>query len=336
MNFWAKLKQPPWRTVVPGVCVLLFVPFCYWIWSPGLDVRDGRHDRGQNGIWISHGWLGDDGWFVKNGKTNELGRYRTSDSIRALAAKCRKNHITDIFPHLCPADVEGQIPSVDAGQVERFLDEFAAFRVLPWIGGANGSSARYRNAKWRQNFIGSVKHLFDVHSRFAGVHLNVEPLTSGDADFLKFLDELKANLPIGKLLSIAAYPPPTCWQPSEDVHWSETYFREVAKRCDQIAVMLYDTSLRVPKFYQRLMAQWTIEVLSWSEGKAVLLGVPTYNDAGVDYHNPRVENLQNALPGIHRGLSPEPLPKNYQGIALYCDWETDESEWKYLRDHFLK
>lgn len=336
MNLCAKIKQPPWRTIVPGVCVLLFVPLAYLVWSPGLDVRDGRHDRGLSGIWISHGWLGDDGWFIRNGKTNEFNRYRTKESVRTLATKFREHHITDVFPHLCPADIEGPIPAVNAGQVESFLDEFAGFRVMPWIGGPNGGAVRYRNEKWRQTFLTSVRKLFEVHPRFAGVHLNVEPLTSGDADFLKLLEELKAALPPEKLLSIAAYPPPTRWQPSEEVHWSEDYFRQVAKRSDQLAVMMYDTSLRVPKFYQRLMADWTTEVLEWSEGKPMLLGVPTYSDVGVEYHNPRVENLRNALLGIHRGLSRQSLPTNYQGLAVYCDWETDELEWRYFREHFLK
>lgn len=336
MNLWAKLKQPPWRTLVPGVCALLLLPLCYWTWSPGLEVSDGRHDRGRNGIWISHGWLGDDGWFIQNGMTNEFNRYRSKESIRALATKFREHHITDVFPHLCPAEIEGSIPAVDAVQVKEFLDELSGFHVLPWIGGPNGSSARYRNEGWRQAFLASVQKLLEAHPRFAGVHLNVEPLTSGDEDFLKFLDELKSGLPTGKILSMAAYPPPTRWQPSEDVHWNENYFREVAKRCDQIAVMMYDTSLRVPKFYQRLIADWTAEVLAWSEGKPVLLGVPTYSDTGVEYHHPRVENLRNALLGIHRGLSRQSMPTNYQGLAIYCDWETDESEWSYLREHFLK
>lgn len=299
-------------------------------------MRDGRHDRSQNGIWISHGWLGDDAWFVRNEKTNELARYRSRDEIRSLAAKFRTHHITDVFPHLCPADIEGPIPALDADQTEMFLDEFAGFRVMPWIGGPNGGSVRYRDAKWRAVFLGSVRKLFETHPRFAGVHLNVEPLTSGDVDFLKLLEELKVSLPTGKILSIAAYPPPTRWQPSEEVHWSEDYFRQVAKQCDQLAVMMYDTSLGVPKLYQQLMAEWTAEVLAWSEGKPVLLGVPTYSDTGVAYHHPRVENLRNALLGIHSGLSRQPLPAHYQGVAIYCDWETDEAEWEYLQKHFLR
>jgi hypothetical protein len=100
--------------------------------------------------------------------------------------------------------------------------------------------------------------------------------------------------------------------------------------------MMYDTAQLIPKTYQQLMADWTQEVFAWSEGKPVLLGVPTYDDAGVGYHHPRAENLTNALLGIHRGLSRQPLPADYQGVAIYCEWETSEAEWLYFREHFRK
>jgi hypothetical protein len=167
------------------------------------------------------------------------------------------------------------------------------------------------------------------------VHINVEPIPSGDKSFLAFLEIVRTALPSGKVLSIAAYPPPTRWHPSPDVHWSEAYFREVARRCDQVALMMYDAGQRVPKAYQKLMADWTEEVLAWSEGKPVLLGIPTYDDADSGYHNPNVENVTNAVLGVHRGLGLHRLPENYQGIAIYCDWETSDSEWAYLREHFL-
>jgi hypothetical protein len=67
----------------------------------------------------------------------------------------------------------------------------------------------------------------------------------------------------------------------------------------------------------------------------VLLGIPTYEDADSGYHFPNVENVTNAVLGVHRGLARQPLPGNYQGIAIYCDWETSDAEWAYLREHFL-
>jgi hypothetical protein len=335
MNFFRNLMRPPWRTIVAGALLLAALWLGFWLWTPGLDVRDGCHDRGRNGLWLGHGWLGGDEWFIRNAKTNEIARFRDPRRIKELAARLRQHHITDVFPHLCPAEPDGMLPPVDAAQVERFLDAFEGLRVIPWIGGPNGSSARLHKPEWRAAFAANVRNLLAAHPRLAGVQINVEPLASGETNFLVLLEELRAVLLPGKLLSIAAYPPPTWWHPYPDVHWDETYFREVARRSDQLAVMMYDAGQRIPKTYQRLMADWTREVLAWSEGKPVLLGVPTYDDAGAGYHDPRVENLTNALLGIHRGLSRQTLPANYQGVAIYCEWETSEAEWAYWRECFL-
>jgi len=333
MKFWQAIKHPPWRTVVAGCSLLIALGLTYVLWTPGLDVRDGRHDRGSNGIWISHGWLGADQWFTEHRKTNEFVRYRDPERVRELAAKLRSHHVTDVFPHLCPADSKGGLPPVDGHQVERFLDAFAGFRVLPWIGGPNGQ-VRLEDPRWRAKFTADIRDLLSAHPRLAGVQVNIEPLRSGDADFLKLLEEIRMGLPPGKILAVAAYPPPTRWHQYPDVHWDEPYFREVARRSDQLAVMTYDAGQRISKTYQKLMADWTEEILAWSEGKEILLGVPTYDDAGVGYHDPKVENLATALLGIHRGLSRQPVPSNYRGVALYCEWEMDATEWEYFREHF--
>jgi hypothetical protein len=307
------------------------------VWQPGLDVQDGRDDRGSNGIWIAHGWLGADDWFIQNAKTNQFQKYRGGENLRSVAEKLRRNHITDVFPHLCPAEPNGALPATDPQQVEKFLDTFKGFRVLPWVGGPNGTSVRTFDPKWRVAFAVNVRELLIRHPRFAGVHLNVEPLPSGDHDFLLLLEELRRSLPSDKILSVAAYPPPTRWHPFPDVHWNESYFREVARHTDQLAVMMYDAGQRLPKSYEKLMADWTREVFLWSEGKPVLLGVPTYDDVGVGYHDPRVENLTSGLRGIHRALSEQKsTSSNYQGVAIYCDWETSDAEWAYWKVHFLR
>ena len=101
------------------------------------------------------------------------------------------------------------------------------------------------------------------------------------------------------MLSVAAFPPPTLWHPFGDVHWDEEYYKEVSGRVDQIVVMMYDTALRFQKVYQNLVVHWTREVLDWSNGPEVLLGLPAYQDEDVAYHDPEVENLMNAILGIH-------------------------------------
>ena len=330
---WRFVKRPPLRTLLLLLGVLGALGVAYLVWSPGLRVRDGRHDLRSNGIWVQHGWLGDDGWFARNERDASL--FRDPKRIRQLARLLADHGVMYVFLHLCPCGPGGAVAPVDAEQTERFLDAFADFRVLPWIGGVRGRQCSPESPTWRATFVASVVELLRAHPRLAGVHVNIEPLPSGDPDFLTLLDELRQALPSGKLLSVAAYPPPTRWQPSPEVHWDESYLRQVARRVDQLAVMMYDTGIRWRKPYRHLMSQWTAEVLDWSGDTQVLLGLPAYDDAGVGYHHPDVENLENSLLGVHAGLSRfDTLPAHYRGVALYCEWEMDEREWRYFKAEF--
>jgi hypothetical protein len=335
MNPWHYLKRPPWRTFLLGFAILGLLGLAYVAWSPGKRVLDGRHDLGSNGIWIQHGWLGDDLWFTT--KRVDKRKFRGNQKIKEMADLLASHGVKYVFPHLCPSNPKGKIAQVDPKQTERFLDHFEDFKILPWVGGVLHHHCYTESPQWRANFVSSVLDLLQSHPRLGGVQINIEPMPSGDKGFLVLLQELRQEMPDGKLLSVAAYPPPTRWHPFPQVHWEEEYFREVAQRVDQLAVMMYDSSIRWQKPYQHLMSNWTSDVLSWSGDTEVLLGIPVYDDAGVGYHFPEVENLRNALLGIHAGLSKfKSVPENYSGVAIYCEWEMDDQEWKYLKKEFVK
>ncbi len=311
-----------------GAAVVAFL-----LWSPGSFIRDGRHDLRSNAIWIQHGWLGDDSWFSRNRKDPD--RFRNAPAISGLARLLESHGVRTVFPHLCPCHPDGTVARSEPVQVERFLDEFGRFSVLPWVGGVLGTHAFPESAEWRSRFASSASDLIASHPRLAGIHLNIEPMPSGNIHFLTLLEDLRRSLPPGKQISVAAYPPPTVFHPFPSVHWEETYFRDVARRVDQLVPMMYDTAIRIRKLFRNLLSEWTVEVLAWSEGRDVLLGVPAYDDDGVGYHDPSVENLGEALPGIHGGLgSLGSLPANYSGVAIYSEWEMDERKWKSFKTEF--
>ncbi len=290
----------PWIVAAVAAVGLAVLGLLYWAWEPGLSVRDGRHDLGANGIWLQHGWLGDDTWFARNGRDPKA--FRDPATIRALTERLRGQGIRYLYPHLAPASPQGPIAPLDDLQTQRFLDQCEGLQVLPWVGGVLGRHVVLHSPAWRAGFRASIQALLQRHPRLAGIHINIEPLPSGNRHFLGLLEELRRELPPGKILSVAAFPPPLVWQPGPDSHWDRGYYQEVAARADQLVVMLYDSATPLEKVYQRLMARWNTEVLNWASATQVLLGVPAYADEGVLYHSPRVENLHNALLGIHRGL----------------------------------
>jgi hypothetical protein len=328
---------PSRRRLVFLAGLVLAAILVYLLWSPGTVVTDGRHDLGRNGIWMSHLYLGDDAWFVRNHKASLLASYRDPAFLRQVAGRLREHHITDLFPHLCPAAGDGRLPPYDHAQIERVLDAFAApdFRVLPWVGGVSSATARIDLPRWRETFVRSCRTLLDEHPRLAGVHLNIEPLASGNPEYLRLLEDLRSALGPGKQLSVAAYPPPTVLHPFPDVHWDQMYYRQVAARCDQMVVMLYDTGLHNRRLYQNLLRGWTREVIAWSAPTPVLLGVAAYEDPGVGYHDPAIENIETSIPALHAGLlSWGNPPANYQGVAVYSEWEMTDAKWQALRTHF--
>jgi len=308
--------------ILSALALVLGIPaLAYWIWSPG---NDQTLSCPNNAIWLGHGWLGADSWFQRYHK--KQGAFREDSAIQDLLKKLSENHIRYVYPHLCPAQFDGNIAEYDDPQIMRFSDaaSTAGIRVLPWVGGVLNESARISDPKWRKQFSLSIKELLAKHPRLAGIHINIEPLPDGERDFILLLDEVKASVG-DKILSVAAYPPPTVWQQSPNVHWSLDYIREVAGICDQFVVMMYDTAIPLRKCYIFLMKQWTDELISTlAQAKCeVLLGIPAYKDAGVGYHHPDVENMATALQGIRASEKSDQV----SGIAIYCEWEMTPEKW---------
>lgn len=333
------LRRPPQRTFAALLIIALALYIMHTIWQPGRDFTDGRHDKSTNALWLQHGWMGADSWFTENKREAKKPLFRNTEKLREFATLLKRNHVTDVYPHLCPVQNDGSLMPVDDRQTELFLSEVKGVRVLPWIG-APREDLDPQNAARRKAFVQSAATLLKKHPRLAGVHLNVEPWPDGNKEMLDLLDELRAALPKGKVISIAAYPPPTWWQPVPEVHWDKDYFLQVAARCDQMAVMMYDTGIRSRKIYQAVMRDWTRDVLNWTSElnspPQILLGVPVYDDDEL-YHRPGVENLETALLGIHAGLAEYAnLPAHYQGVVIYSDWTMDSAEWQYWRENFCK
>ena len=176
--------------IIAALTVILGIPtVIYWLWQSGSE--EPLPSCSDNAIWIGHGWLGDDAWFARNGRDPE--DFRSGDKISALFRKLAANRIRTVFPHLGPARSDGKIATCDDAQAERFLDlaEKYGIKVIPWIGGVFGESARPDDEHWRRNFIVSGEELLKKHPRLAGVQVNIEPLPSGNADLLRLLDELR-------------------------------------------------------------------------------------------------------------------------------------------------
>lgn len=129
------------------------------------------------------------------------------------------------------------------------------------------------------------------------------------------------------------------WLPSSlgSYGWSESYFAQVSARCDQLAVMAYDSGLYFPRHYS-----WLVREQCWRVPRAlsrtkcrVVIGVPMYEDGGVSHHL-HAENLRVALRAVREGLDGNPNASRVDGAAIFADYSTDASEWATWKRDWLK
>lgn len=168
-----------------------------------------------------------------------------------------------------------------------------------------------------------------VRNGFNGVHLDPEPIASGDTEVLALLDEARQALGPQATLSIATWRiwplfPEVDWPLALQWRWSAAYYRDIARRVDQIAVMTYDSGLPSPYLYRLWQRGQMVNISRALEGIPVelFIGVPTSEEA-TRTHNPSAENMTSGLLGVRDGLHNSAIT----GVAIYPYWETDATEW---------
>jgi hypothetical protein len=316
-----------------GLAVLLLLLAADYLLYPHLARPGGPSlNRGQNGLWLRYRW-----YFGERGEAD----------VRRLAARLRENQIRDAFFHVRHITHDGTLRYHRREAARRLVailhSEAPQVRAVAWIfaGNARLAASGVGDADLalpavRRAMVKEARWLVE-QCGFDGVQWDYEICPDGDPDFLRLLQETRTALPKGKLLSAAVplwLPPPFGrWG------WSEAYFAQVARRCDQLAVMCYDSGLYLPRAYVWLVRQQvshvTGAVARGNPACRVLFGLPTYGRGGLSHHAP-AENLRMALLGVRAGLAdPGTQPAVVAGVALFADYTTQPEEWKLYRSLWL-
>lgn len=309
----ASPRRSRWLLLRWTLAVLAVGFLAYGLWSPG-SLRPLPADT-RNGAWLTRAWWAEETWWTDSSRDRSA--YDGDDDRARLAVKLHSLRIHDWYVHACPAGPDGRPPAIDDDAARALVAVNTGGQVLAWVGGVLHESCHPSEAAWRARFAAGCADLV-TRTGVAGIHLNIEPCPSWEPGYLELLTELRAALPPDSRLSVAAYPPPTRWQPAPEVHWELPFITAVSERVDDMAVMAYDTGLRLAKPYTALMAAWTREVLAAS-ACPVRIGLPAYDDAWAPWHDPQVENLTYAIPGLSAGLGESP-PPTYAGWAVYAEW----------------
>ncbi len=323
------------RTFVPILLLLLSLVAVAraCVFRPATTFPGSYFNHGANAVWLGVEWLD---------------QPHGDDEITRLANDLARRQIRYVFAYTSYWKSNDQFNSTysHASEFVRALKSAQPeIKVEAWIGlplkhaGSTNGNVDLTDSASRQKIVAFSRELI-AQNRFDGIHLDAEPIPDGDSGVLALLDELRAALGPASILSISTVRywllPLNVPEPLPSLSgWSGRYYREVARRVNQIAVLTYDTGLTSAWLYR----EWTrFQVIDISraldnaralDGSRVELffGVPT-SEEKTSTHTPSAENIASGLQGVVDGLNDaDARASSVSGIAIYPYWETDSAKW---------
>ncbi|MFI5570641.1 glycoside hydrolase family 18 protein [Streptomyces sp. NPDC051740] len=340
----ARSRRRPWlrRTgrIALTVALLLVVPLLAVETALRInytgDPADTAYSRDRDAMWLGHAWVD--------------GRKKDAD-VTALARRLEDTGIRDLYVHSGPLEHDGTLPESKYPRARWLIDavhrELPGVRVQAFLGDvlANGGpdGLHLDRAATRAEVVRSAGQVLDVG--YDGVHLDLEPLHSGDRDYLSLLDDLRAvTRDRDAQLSVAAHQ----IDPLPHLHsvagffadhpkwWSQKFFGQVARRVDQIAVMSYDTARPLESTYGGYVAQQTSLALEVTPPTThLLMGLPFYYESNPS-HWGHAETVAAAVRGARLGLSRTDPDRELFGVAPYIDFAATETNWKEYREGWVR
>lgn len=292
------------------------------------DPAEGTRTRGKDALWLGHAWVD--------------GR-KTDADVRALGRRLRNTGIRDLYVHAGPLEHDGTLPASAYARARWFVAavhrEAPKLRVQAWLGDVLASESpdgmRLEREATRAAVVRSTREV--LAAGFEGAHFDLEPLHSGDGDYLALLDALRAVTRARHAqLSVAAHqidPVPgfhSFWGTTtgHPKWWSQRFFGEVARRVDQIAVMSYDTMQPLQSTYGGYVAQQTSLALEVTPASTdLLMGLPFYRENRFG-HWAHAETVAAAVRGVRLGLSRTDADRANFGVAAYVDFAASETDWR--------
>jgi hypothetical protein len=296
----------------------------YLAFAPAGDAAPHPFNQNRNAVWLEHRWLE---------------KPHSTEEMEQLFRFLDHHGIVYAYPHLIPFDGVGRLPPHDREQMRSFLATARrvapGMKLLPWVGGLRVGYRRSRpgtidlgDLGQRQRMVAECRGLMD--EGFDGIHVNIEPIASGDDDFLALLRALRTAVGGGILSLSAAKPGPMALPIAPNFFWSPAYYALVGNAVDQVVIMAYDTALPTSALYRRYVSYAAASVTGSfvrATRTRVLVGIPTYDDTGL-MHRRGVETPENALAGVVGGLRGRTGGGTLEGVALYAEWTTDPEDWE--------
>ncbi len=327
------------------VAALVLLAGCgvlFWRLSATVTSYSGSHfNLHQNGVWLEHSWAG---------------QPHSGAEYDVLAQQLAAEQISYVYAHVGPLDSDGTIPADLAPNAATLVAQLHArlphLHVLAWIGqveaaggGPGEVTVDLSNSAVRANIAATAAY-FVADLGFDGVQYDIEPIINNDAHYIDLLDETRALLPPGSILSTIGQK----WAPDArladflrsqgkaDAWWTSYYYAAVAAHVDQIVPLIYNSAMPTGSAYEFFVQQETAHILdavrSATHPPQVLIGVPTYSGDSFWFHD-TAENITTSLKGIVAGLNSNRDTAAFTGVSIYRFATTSTSDWSIYQSLWL-
>jgi len=338
----ASIERTPLRrrifrglALVSLVMILLTLRTCFF--RPGTQLSGGHFNRGRNAAWLGVEWSME---------------AHSRAQISELAKHLREHEISTVYvyvSYLKPTGLFNTTYDYAKDFIAGLKAAYPEVDVQAWLGipvqtppGTPGPSGYVdlADSALRARIV-ELSQYAVTNLGFDGVHLDPEPVISGEVNLLQLLDEVRRGIGTAHLSISGREITPLL--PEADIilnrwfTWRADYYREVALRVDQIAVMAYDSHAPVSWVYEKWV-QFQVIALTHSLKDAtaeLYIGIPTSEEHTAS-HDPTVENMVSGLTGLLAGLNDsDSQSERITGVAIYPYWETLDDEWAQYRALWL-
>jgi len=309
----------------------------------------------ENAVWTESKFLR--GYKPSNGKK------LTNREIKNFAHNLKNNNVKYAYLFAGPYQEDGHLPEYPYSEiakhsVEKLKEYYPEIVILPWIGGIQNKTVYLGDSTWVKNALMDTKRLIES-LKVPGVHIDFEYILKGNPyldttiELEKPLDKeayannvnsfharLRVLLPDSFISSVV-----TATSPDTKPWKRKTTIKELSiliKHIDQLSFLYYDTHINSQDVFEQNCVSLIrdMETLKqFNERIQLLIGIGTFINRPElrTFRDLKIENISNSLTVIKKSVTKvNDAEKIVDGIAIFCDWETDKLEWKDFYTNWVK
>jgi len=326
------------------VAILTYTSFSCSQPEPVINAPIGQ----QNAVWSESRYL--------RGHKPSTKEPLTEEHLLDYAQTLKSNNIKYAYLFAGPFQKDGHLPEypfskLAINNIKKLKRYYPEIVILPWVGGIQNKTVFLDDSLWVKNALDDSQKLMRTLN-VSGLHVDLEFILKGDPyleriasdrktgdkevyannvnDFHKKLRSLNPNAFISSVV-VSTAPDTKPWKRKTSIN----EIKELIKYVDQLSFLYYDTFISNQTVFEQnchsqIMDIQTLRNTKLSHKVQYLMAIGTFvNERPLrKYRDLKIENIPNSICTIKRSsLKVSQELQLVDGLAIYCEWETNETEW---------